>query len=225
MQYYGNVRRNGINWKDIGFKSVPANDINFNSNIEATNIETEETDADDLFTKNKKSEAPNESLNMDKPENDLFDIKTAEDTPEKDLLTLPTVKRGMKLTLQIPEGDAEYQDDIDSSGSSSLSTSSTSGVLVVNPEGSVNPTETLEGESTTPGSEVADLATDERDRSLEDNPTVEYEGLEEKQEAQLNWKKYQNTKYPEHLTDVSNFESTEHQPLETLCKRTPWKLL
>ena len=119
----------------------------------------------------------------------------------------------MKLTLQIPEGDAEYQDDIDSSGSFSPSTSSTSGVLVVNPEGSVNPTETLEGESTTPGSEVADLATDERDRSLEDNPTVEYEGLEEKQEAQLNWKKDQNTKHPEHLTDVSNFESTEHQPL------------
>ena len=29
----------------------------FNSNIEATNIETEETDTDDLFTKNKKSES------------------------------------------------------------------------------------------------------------------------------------------------------------------------
>ena len=205
--------------KIFGFKSVPANDTNFNLNIEATNIETKKTDTDDLFTKNKKSEAPNESLNMDKPENDLFDIETAEDTPaaimqtEKDLLTLPTVKRGMKLTLQIPEGDTGYQDDIDSSESSSLSTSSTSGVLVVNPESSVNPTETLEGENTTPGSEVADLATDERYRSLEDDPTVEYEGSEEKQEAQLNWKKDQNTKHPEHPADVSNFESTEHQPL------------
>ena len=175
--------------KIFGFKSVPANDTIFNLNIEATNTETKETDTDDLFT--------------------TAGIMQT----EKDLLTLPMVKRCMKLALQIPEGDAEYQDDIESSGSSSLSTSSTSGVLVVNPEGSVNPTETLEGESTTPGSEVADLATDERDRSLEDDPTVEYEGSEEKQEAQLNWKKDQNTKHPEHPADVSNFESTEHQPL------------
>ena len=196
--------------KMSGFKSVPANNTNFNMQVEATN--TKEIDIDDLHTNSEKSEEPNESLNVDKPEN-----ISCNNEMEKDLLTLPTVKRGMEL---ITEEDAENQDDVDSSGSSSLSTSSTSGVLLINPEFSVSPTEVLEEESTTPGSDFPDLATGERDRNLEDDLIVECEGLEEKQKVE----KDQNTKHAEYTSNVSNVDSREHQQLGTLLQGSNAKI-
>ena len=161
--------------------SLHVETINFQTEtgdaVESTNRVGEKETRDTIDDWTSESKDANVGDAYDWPDNDDEPIATGRQQeaetggtvayiePVMDHLPLPTTGHGVNLTLQIPETrNEDYSDDFDSSASSSLSnesTSSTSGVLVINPEGSLNQIEEV---STTPGSDVPDLVPHVREK-------------------------------------------------------------